>query len=433
MTWEIVVMSAFCELGDTKYEAKISNKKTPDLFFSKRDVSLIGDIFTVSDDQQHKKNPVEDFSKIVGELWREFGPTNGSFSWRVESIALKPSPISKPHAPAMRHLHLSSGLRPIGRGSLTRLLLPPVEDLRGYLSLKVSPFFKKLALSPTREASLDIDELYAPETRVCFSIKYSPEGGQYSSGSYPSYTTVSDIERHVLWRRLTEKRDQFANATEEFPRLLFVCDGGCAALRNSSMSSSEYRFQEILDHFWRRPGAAEKSNNLYTTERNISAIIGLSVESNSSSFGFPTRPEHWIKAQLYPNPYCQYPLDEQSIELLNKVVSKFPVPIGTPSNVMRAMDSNSLSSRRLGVFTMNDKHVEMSAVELLRILSGELSVVDFCRDYQLETNPFKNALMKSQTIKSIRIEDVANRDDNKVIIDFGVYDVAIGPFRVKKK
>lgn len=429
-TWEIVVVSAFCESGNTKHEMKISNGKRPDFFFCDHGVSLIGDVVTVSDDQQNKKNPVEDFSRIIMEIWRELGPKQGTYSWHVDSIDLEPPPAPKPSIPFMGFFHLSSRLRPINRGSLRRLLLPPLDDLKTYLHSKVSPFFKKLSSYPSMPDVLHIDEQYDPETKVCFSVTYSPEGGPYSSGSYTSYTTISDIERHVLWRRLIEKRDQFAHATEEFPRVLFVCDGGCAALNNSGASASDYLFQEVFDHFWRRPEYSEGRGYFWIIEESISAIVGLSIESSWSPFRFPNRTEYTSKAQLYLNPYCRYPLDGKSTELLKDVVSSIPVPIESPANVLRSLGVNPTSSRKLGVFSMSANHVEISAVDLLRILAGELSVEDFCHEHGFDFNPFKNALMKFQTIRSVRLEPVANRDDDKIVIEFATHDAAIGPFKV---
>ena len=72
----------------------------------------------------------------------------------------------------------------------------------------------------------------------------------------------------------------------------------------------------------------------------------------------------------------------------------------------------------------------MSGVELLRILSGELSIEEFCRNYSFRSNPFKDALMRFQTIKSVKVEPIADRDDDKIIIQFGTHDAAVGPFRV---
>lgn len=79
---------------------------------------------------------------------------------------------------------------------------------------------------------------------------------------------------------------------------------------------------------------------------------------------------------------------------------------------------------------MKHNCIEMSGVELLRILSGELSLEDFCRKYGLHSNPFKDALMTFRTIKSVKVEPLADRDDDKIIIEFGTHDAATGPFIV---
>ncbi len=420
VAWEVVIVSAFCELGNTKYEMKISNGKRPDFFFCDRGVSLIGDVLTVSDDQQHKKNPVDEFSTIIGNIWKDLGPQKGSLSWRVEGVDLKP-PSAPKTASFWGPFHLSSRLK--------RLSLPPSSQLSEYLHTKVCPFFKELRTSPDRPNCLHIDEQYDPETTVRFSIAYTPEGSGFS-GTYPSYTTITDIERHVLWRRLIEKSEQFALATEEFPRILFVCDGGCAALSDSLGGGSEYHFEEVLDHFWRRPEFSKDRRWFWITEEGISAVVVLSIESINAPLGFLNQSEFISKARLYSNPYSRFPLNEMSTELLNKVVSRLPAPIESPSNVLRLVGSNPISSRHLGVFTMKQNGIVMSGVDLLRILSGELSIEEFCRNYNLPSNPFKDALMRFQTIKSVKVEAAANRDDDKIVIEFGTHDAAIGPFRV---
>lgn len=426
-TWEVAVVASFCKLGNTKYEMPISNGKRPDIFFDDHEISLLCDVFTVSDDQQHRKNPVEEFSRILTEIWKKFGPEKGTLSWQVESIDINPPSPPKISAPYKGPIHLSSRLRPINRRALTRLLLPPIDDMEKYLYSKIPPFFRKLRLCPTTD-SLKIDEQYDTEKRVCFSIQYSPEG--YSMlGSYGSYTSIKDIERHVLWRRLEEKRNQFAGATEECPRILIVCDGGCDALKVTATASHDYSFQEVLDHFWRNPSYSAESGWFWTTETGISAVLVLSVESNWKMELQKSR-NFELKSHLFLNPYCQFPLTEDSFEFLEKVVSCLPTPVESPSNVLRFTNSNPMSTRHLGFFTMSQKHVKISAVTLLRILSGELSLEEFCRQYKLNFNPFKNALMGFQTIKKISLKTVPNRDDDMIIIEFGMHDTAIGPFKV---
>jgi hypothetical protein len=422
--WEVVILSAFCEIGDTKYEQKISNGKTPDFFFCDHGISLIGDVFMVSDDQQHKKNPAEDFSKIVGKIWREFGPHKGSYSSNIGSVDLDPPQASRPPGD-WGPIHLSSKSRIISRGPVVRLALPPLGHLEAYLNEKVRPFFQELRNSPDVPTSLRIDEQFDENITVRFHITYNPEGGTFCSGSYASYDTVTDIDRHVLFRRLMEKSSQFAHATEAFPRILFVCDGGCFAFRNSLGDSSGYGIPEILDHFWRRPSYSEDRGDYWIMETAISAVVVLSIESVNQ---WESRREFTLTPRLYRNPHSQFPLDDASAKLLSQVVSKLPVPIESPSNAMRLVEQNPNSSRHFEVLRRSENQVEISAIKLLKILAGELSVEEFCHDYRLDCNPFKQALLASQTIKSVSIETAENRDDDKVVIEFRAYDPAIGSF-----
>ena len=430
IAWEAVIVSAFAELGDTKYEKKISNGKKPDIFFFNKGVSLLADVVTVSDDQQHKKNPVEDFSTIIMNMWKESGLQKGSLSWRVEGVDLKQERAVSKTPGCWGPFHLSSRLRPINRGSLKRLALPPANHLSKYLHEKVYPFFQELQMFPDRPTRLDIDEEYNQEITVRFSLSYTPRGSGLC-GSYPSYTTITDIEGHVLWRRLSDKIEQFSLAKEELPRVLFVCDGGCAALHESSVSGpNEYRCEEMLDHFWKRPVFSEDQRWSWMVEKSISGVVVLPIVPINDMAGFPDRRGFMLKPKLYSNPHSCFPLDEATVELLKKVVLTLPVPVESPSDVMRAIRANKIPSRRLGVFAMSHNSIEMSGVELLRILSGELSLQEFCRNNNLQSNPFKDALMRFQAIKSVKVEPVSDRDDDKIIIEFSSHDPALGPFIV---
>jgi hypothetical protein len=418
--WEVVIVAAFCETGDTKYEMKISNEKTPDIWFHNCDTSLIGDVFTVSDEQQSKKNPADEFSRILYEIWKEVGPQKGDFSYRVGNIDIKPSqaqvkPIGSPL------LHISSSGKIIRSGSSVRLTLPPLHCLDEYLQSKVRPFFQALQRCPDKPDRLSIEEPYDDDITVRFSISYNPEGGPYRSGSYASYTTVTDIERHVLSRRLKEKSDQFACATEECPRVLFVCDGSCAALKNTSSTVRTYSIGDIIDHFWKRPAFSEEEGNHWIIETGISAIIVLSIESSCGK-------EFELRSSLYLNPHSQFPLDEASKQLLSQIISKLPNPISSPFNALRAAERNPTLSRHFEPLIMSENKIEMSALSLLKILSGKLTMEEFCADYELMCNPFESALSGFQTIKSIKVEASEDRDDDKVIIEFNTRDSAIGPF-----
>jgi hypothetical protein len=419
--WEVVILSAFCDVGKTKYEQKISNGRTPDFFFCDHEISLVGDVFMVSDDQQHNKNPVEDFSNIVRKIWRESGPQKGSYSWKIGKVDLEPPKTPRP-------LDFWDPIRSARRESLVRLTLPPLDNLEEYLYGKVRPFFQELDRSLDMPKCLHINEQYNNAITVRFAITYNPNGDNFCSGSYASYTTVTDIERHVLWRRLMEKSKQFAQAAEACPRVLFICDGGCAALSNAISGSSEYRVKDILDRFWRRPVYSEDCGHSWIDETGISAVVVLSVESVNPLVRGPFGREFNLEPRFYLNPHSQFPLDNASAKLLKKVVSILPDPIESPSNTLRSAAQNPNSSRHFEILSRSENRVEMSAIKLLQILAGELSIDEFCHDYELDINPFSQALSESRTIKSVSIETAENRDDDKVIINFRSYDPAIGSF-----
>jgi hypothetical protein len=310
-----------------------------------------------------------------------------------------------------------------------RLLLPPLSQLKEYLHAKVGPFFEDIRRVPDNTASLNVNEQYDSDTVVRFSIVYDPRATSFT-GTHPSYTSVYDIDRHVLWRRLTEKRQQFADATEETPRVLFVCDGGCAVFRHPIGGGVDYRIEEVLDHFWRRPSFSKDCGWSWGTEEDISAVVALSIEATRTSSSPSAQRSFHLDCRPYCNPHARFPLDEAHARLIDNVVSKLPVPIENAGVALSQVSTDPFSTRRLEGFTMTSNRVEMSGVELLRLLSGELSIEEFCRNYQLSSNPFSAALKGSRTIKAVRVEPVADRDDDKIIIEFRPRDVAKGPFVV---
>lgn len=437
--WEVVIVAAFAECGKVQYERKISNKKRPDIIFRDEEIELIADVFAVSDDAQHKKNPVNEFSTILRKLWMELGPRIGGLEWDVKGIDILP----KAHhsSPNLLNTHedgfipyLSSRLRPINQGKIKRLTLPPRDELSKYLYDKVGPFFEEIRKCSEYERVLNVDEKYNSEISVCFSIKYTPSGTGMV-GSYPDYTAITDIESHVLWRRLNhDKIAQFAGATESMPRVLFLCDAGIASIsRSSSKGPTEYLIEEVLNYLWKRPVYLEGQEWTWVYEKDISAVIVVSIEVHSEKVLSMGKSRFMLSPRLYENPYASYPLNEVTKKLLWRVVSNLPVPIETPKNVLHTVSINPNLTHYMGCLTVSNKRIEMSGIELLRILSGDVSLEDFCRKYRLDSNPFNDALKRFQTIKSLKIEKLSDSDDDKIIIEFGAQDPAIGPFIMPKK
>jgi hypothetical protein len=137
-TWEVMLISSLSKVGSLVYERVISNGKQPDFTLESKELSMISDIASISDDQQHIKNPVEDFSSILRQLFQDYGPSTGSLSWTINSIDLVPCrPFSGP-------LQWGGGIR---QGTITRLTLPPLALLREFLDNRLRPFIQDQIIS----------------------------------------------------------------------------------------------------------------------------------------------------------------------------------------------------------------------------------------------------------------------------------------------
>jgi len=376
--WEVVVLSLFPQSGVLKYEIPISNGKTPDINYHDDQISLIGDIFAVSDDQQRKKNPADEFSNIILKMKKKFGPKNGGLFWRIESIDIK----------------TKNGL------TVKRLALPPLNQLEAYLQNKVRPFFDRLKRLPSEQHSYSVDEYYDSKTKVKFLLRFKPKQSLYIN-SYDSFTHITDIKSHVLWRRLEDKENhQFKNATEEAARIIFICDNGCSALKSSP--------KNILDYFW-------------NYSNSISAAVVLSIGSESRIN---------LRSAIYYNPNCPYSLTESHTEFLKDLLNKIPQPINSPENTLTSIRRNPKATTHLGGLVVSDNKIQMSGIELLKILAGKMSLNSFCEANSLDNNPFEDKINNLKTIKNIEVVPCDGRDDDIVTIEFRNDDSALDIFKI---
>ena len=92
-----------------------------------------------------------------------------------------------------------------------------------------------------------------------------------------------------------------------------------------------------------------------------------------------------------------------------------------------------MEGRHLGTLTHGGA-IEMSARMLLVILAGKLTVEDFEQEYRMkpEENPFRLMLAQGRLLKSINVEAHPDKDDDRVVIRFGVPDAAVSPFTPKQ-
>jgi len=416
-TWEVMLISSLSKVGSLVYERVISNGKRPDFMLESKELSMIGDIASISDDQQHIKNPTEDFSSILRQLFQDYGPSTGSLSWTINSIDLVPCrPFSGP-------LQWGGGIR---QGTITRLTLPPLALLREFLDNRLRPFIQEIRLSPTTATGIVIDEVVKVGTdqgsqnlTVAFSVQYSPSGS-FTYGSYQSFVEVKDITSHVLWRCLNRKHHQFKNANEPIPRVLFICDNSCKAINSStSLPPGNYSTKDIVNQFWRYPEYCETDGwAIGKEQKDISAIMLIAIEQKPSNPLYLNKREFFLQSCLYENPFCSYPLNFSCKKTLLEVVSSLPSPIESPRNALQQLKTGTSVTRFHEYFSISRNQVSFSLVSLLRILAGDLPVREFCVEYSQNTNPFLNFLTEGRSIRSAKVKSIEDRDDDLIDIEF---------------
>ena len=178
-TWEIMIIAAFLKSQTLEYEAKISNGKNPD-FRLIGEIPLMGDISTVSDDQQHIKNPVDQFRRLLAMLWKESHCQLGGISWRVESVDLK----NESYQDRSRDMQwmCCCDTPNIRRGPIVRLALPLHDTLEAWMRPKLGPFFEGIASNPSQQSSIRINEQYSDEISVDCYIEFDPKKKNFTLG-----------------------------------------------------------------------------------------------------------------------------------------------------------------------------------------------------------------------------------------------------------
>lgn len=425
-TWEVVLLSTLYRFGGVRYERTISNGSAPDVLFANKDCEFLADVFAVSDDKQREKNPIDLFSDILCALHEEHDLLkHGSLDFRVGSIRIcVPRPVV--NAPYVYPAWYTS----IQYGPIIRLKLPPVADLEPWTRNKLKRFFEAIQHDPTRPRRVHVDEPFDKKTDVEFTLSFRP-GSRNHSWSHASHLSLVGIRKHVAWNGLLRKSDQFRGATEPFPRVVILCDSDCAGLKTRE-SGSGNSTAKLINYFWHRPEKEPATGELsWFTETDISAVLVLTIEDQSVSF-LGGRDPLSVKSKLFHNPYATYPLDACHEAILERMVAELPKPIKTPLNALAHIKNNPLSTRNSCGFSLTGvSQIKISSVDLLKVLAGEKPASQFGSPYM--PNPFKLALERGRSIKSVSVEPCPDQDFDQVTIELNEPDVALAPYQMPGK
>lgn len=395
--WELAWLYALGSLVRVEHERPLPNGK-PDLWFTisegDRLTPVVADITCLSDISLHAANPFEKLSNAVHEQARKAGMQGGGF-----------------------HVSASHRETRAGRRKKVQLLIPSGPEFDQLVKRHLKPFALEVASDPLVPSRLEIDEPIAK-----FVVEYKGPS-QYSGGSHRSYDSALSIDNNVLFNRLHDKTRQLRGAPEGAVRMLVICDGDCALLRNRNPLEG-FSAKQIAQHFLGRSQTIDLVALVTIVEgRGIFARQSQRYVQCDFVAAASGRPNH-----LTDN-ICR-----ALTSLLGDAVLKLPEPIMMPTNSLRRNLDSEWSASMEGGYSISGDKIKVSARAVLELLAGAMSYERFAEVHRWkegDLNMFRSQLASGQLFRSAKIESLGqSQDDDWLEFEFGPPDPAISAFRL---
>lgn len=400
--WEAVLLNVFGKIGKVTYEKKFDGPTYGDIYFEVKDnpgVNFLAEITAVSDKGLHERNPVEFLRKELTDIVRNRGLNPNHFS--IE-------PGGEYH---------DSGRD----GTKARLLLP--GRARFHLTIfakKFEKFMQNISQSLGDSCTYEINE-----KDIQVKIGYNPKQRGFSSG-YLDYSVVFSLTRNRIYEELEKKREQLRKTGFKGSKGIFLCDGDCSLLQESILrkTSGSYTRDHIIRHFLSEDPVV------------VFVVIFLIEEENPKRTLLRSGPRRFkVSTQVYKGPGFDDLIGIDQIVEKAKVI--FPEPERDACNAINLLrgskpDQGSFFMGRHQLKIGDEtSQITMSARELLGLLTGSLSYVDFLKIHGFDkiVNPFCIAFDKGQLIEGISIEKSDFQDDDWIVFKFKGPDPAISTFR----
>jgi hypothetical protein len=388
--WELVLLSAFQEIGTVEHEPKCPGSKRPDILFTSCEgISFLADITAVSNSGIRVLNPVDAFISALMAKVQEKGLRGNSFWWELRNLD---------------DTIYRGGPRP-------RLRLCPERlfETRIFNS-NFDKFLDGIARRPDIPVEFIID---TPEIYVRVQYK---SGQEFCTGHHLAFEYAhSDTENHVF-DALDAKARQLRNAFLNVPLGILLCDGGTSLLK-ATKSWYSYSIGEILTRF-------------FTENADISFVAIFTVQHNRNS-------DYLVQVELHSNPKHEL-LATPLTALFDSLKSRLPSPKHSPTNARLRLEEGEPKYKfcYFGGMTMTNRSIRMSARTLIELLAGKMRIEDFTQhysvDHQRAVNPFLQKLQNGQLISAINFHRLEDSDD-EVTIEFGEPDPILTIFRKPAK
>jgi hypothetical protein len=395
--WETALLFSFSHIGKIEYESPSSQGSRPDITFaeeSETPVRFTADIATVSDDGLEEANPARRFSIALSRLWQKY-KLPGSTHFTIKGEATGPR----------------------FRDRKMRLKLPPGPKIEQMLKKHVEPMFKRIRDERNATASVAINE---PGVDIVVTYDANKLHG---GGSYPAYTAAYSLTRNPVYRSLKTKIAQLKKATPTGSLGIFLCDGGCALLKNTQNYAAAVGVDQVVGEFFRR-------------NSSLSFVVILTFPPWPSVSLAGVINETRITSRVYTNPRAKSPLSaELLVPLINKGFAHMPAAGATPQEALHWIaNARANEGRTIGQIshggTLMSEHLTVSARKIQELLAGRITPEQFCSEYARQNstfeNPFLKALNQGFTMESVKLTRIPTMDDDLLEFVFSP-DAAIRP------
>jgi hypothetical protein len=397
--WETALLFGFSHVGTVDYEVPSPQGSRPDMTFveeSEAPIRFTADIATVSDDGLEGENPAMRFSMALTRLKHKY-KLPGSTHYTIKGEAIGSD----------------------YRNRKMRLALPPGPEIEKMLEKHVAPMFKRVQGETLPIASVAIDE---PGVKV--TVRYDANQ-RYGGGSYPSYTAAYSLTRNPVYKSLKAKARQLKKSGPAGAFGIFLCDGGCALLKNKQRHPEAINVDQVVKEFFRQTSS-------------VGFVVVLVVPPASSMAFAEVVKTLRMTGDVYVNPRAKNALNPAALlALVNRALSHLPPPSATAQDALYWIaNADAHEGTPIHTLSQGGSMITMSARKIQEVLAGRMTPEQFFSDYgspgSPSENPFARMLKQGLTIQSVSLTFVPEADDDLLEFQFGP-DAAIRKFVAAKE
>ncbi len=397
--WETALLFGFSHVGKIDYEVLSPQGSRPDMTFveeAEAPIRFIADIATVSDDGLEDENPAMRFSMALTRLKHKY------------------------QLPGSTH-HTIKG-EAVGsdyRNRKMRLALPTGHEIERVLKEHVAPMFKRVQEEKLATASVTIDE-----PGVKLTVRYDANQ-RYGGGSYPSYTAAYSLTRNPVYTSLKAKARQLKKSEPAGVFGIFLCDGGCALLKNKQRHPEAVSVDQVVKEFFRQ-------------NASVSFVVILVIPPAPSTTFAELVKKLRMTGDVYVNPRAKDAVNSVALlALINRALSHLPAPTATPQDALHWIaNADAHEGTPIHTLTQGGTMIKMSARKIQEVLAGRMTPEQFFSDYgspgSPSENPFARMLKQGLTIQSVSLTRVPEADDDLLEFRFGP-DAAVRKFVASKE